>query len=1078
MATPTLTPAQRDRVDELYDRALTEPDRAAVLAACDDAAVRAEVESLLRCTPNAGAVLAAAIGGAAEQFAAAGDSMIGRRLGPYRLTKLLGEGGMGAVYLAERDDAEFRREVAIKVLHHGLGSPQAIARFRDERQILAGLEHPGIVRLLDGGTHDGAPYLVMENVAGAAITAFARTLSIRDRIALVRKVCDALAYAHGKHVVHRDIKPSNVLVTAGGQPKLLDFGIAKLVGTDDDREAKTRTGVALLTPAYASPEQARGEPVTTATDIYSIGAVLYELLAGKPPLDPRGNALEVVRAITEEEPALPSVIARDARALGGDLDNIVLKTLRKNPAERYRSIEELAADLGRYLDGLAVHARRTPLLVRGGKLVRRHRGKMLVGALGISLAVTLWIALRPGVGTSQPSGADRLVGVWTDSIRLGLRARFAATPGPDIPGGWIAIERELDTYATRLGELWDDAIASPDRERDPLLYAQRLACLENGFIALKGIVESTATAEIGPFVKGYAGGFAMPFLEDCTQVSVLRAQIPAPPAEQRDEVARLQRQINLGRDKARRAANAGLDDEYEEGLALLADAGTKLDALGSPVAAEAWGFHAQYLVFRGLDPRFHDRCVAALDQAIANAERHRHEQRLVYALGLELLFDAEHGNWTSIDHTIERGLQALERAGQPFGPRHNFAIERAKVEIARRRFAKALQILDEDQARAAAFADKLAGLYGVGNNSYLPHRMTALYGLGRLDEAVLVQQQQVATAVAMLGEAHMQTVRSRDDLSRMLARAGRVRDALDQNSRADRDYERLGRPGSFLIGLRIHALSYALELGLSDRVEAAGTALHRIGLDWHAIGNQALELGFVEASELALARATAELPATAELDRIDVEDTRAAIAFARGDLAAATAGGTKVLASPHARTYFPPSPWLAQYELASRGRLDEALARVADYDAAAQAKPESRRVALIGRALLQFAARRWQSAIDDFRAAGKLSPTNRDFLGVVLLTYLGTTLVESGQLAEATPSLVHVVQIVDELDGFHVFAPLAQLSLARAMWDTGGDRAEARRLAERARDGYTRLGQHRETERQAAIRWLETHSLP
>jgi tRNA A-37 threonylcarbamoyl transferase component Bud32 len=437
-ATPTLTPAQWQRVDELYDRAFAAPatDREAVIDACDDEAVRAEVESLLLCTPNADSVIGAAVGGAAERFAT-DDSIIGRRLGVYRLTGLLGEGGMGAVYLAERDDAEFRREVAIKVLRHGLGSPDAIARFRDERQILAGLDHPGIVRLIDGGTHERLPYLVMERVAGVPITQYARDLSVRDRIALVRKVCDALAYAHGEHVIHRDIKPSNVLVTADGQPKLLDFGIAKLVGPADDREAKTRTGIALLTPAYASPEQARGESVTIATDVYSLGAVLYEVLTGKPPLDLQGNAIEIAKAISMLEPVRPSVAARElSRELAGDLDNIVLQALHKEPAERYASIARLSDDLGRFLAGEPVATRARTLRYRARKLAHRHRGKLTAIGTGMAIAAA-------GVGSYVVStrGAnvkfrERVAAVRFDGPAVNLQATVDGFMYSDLSGLW------------------------------------------------------------------------------------------------------------------------------------------------------------------------------------------------------------------------------------------------------------------------------------------------------------------------------------------------------------------------------------------------------------------------------------------------------------------------------------------------------------------------------------------------------------------------------------------------------------------------------------------------------------------
>jgi serine/threonine protein kinase len=273
-----MTPERWARIEALFDAALAlpEPERAPFLEReAEDAELRGEVDSLLGADRTADALIEELVGSGAGA-ALAQASLAGRRLGPYRLVRELGRGGMGAVYLALRDDDEYRTEVAIKVLHRGLETEAAVARFRDERQILATLEHPGIVRLLDGGsTDDGLPYLVMEHVAGVPITAWAdeRRLSVAARVALFRKVCDAVGYAHGRLIVHRDLKPQNILVDQRGDPKLLDFGIARLLD-DVDRQALTRTGAQLLTPGYASPEQVRGEPVSTAADVYALLLVI------------------------------------------------------------------------------------------------------------------------------------------------------------------------------------------------------------------------------------------------------------------------------------------------------------------------------------------------------------------------------------------------------------------------------------------------------------------------------------------------------------------------------------------------------------------------------------------------------------------------------------------------------------------------------------------------------------------------------------------------------------------------------------------------------------------------------------
>ena len=386
---------RRERIEDLFERAADLPaaEREELLAreCVGDRALADEVRSLLASDDDGRGLrstLAAAITALSADVPA---GRLGARLGSYRLLDVIGEGGMGTVYLAERDDAEYRQRVAIKILRNGLGSSEALARFRDERQILAQLDHPGIVRLLDGGTTDvGLPYLVMEHVDGAPLTVHARGLPVRRRVELVRTLCGALQHAHQKLIVHRDIKPANILVDAGGVPKLLDFGIAKLLDGEAGREARTRTGMALLTPEYTSPEQARGERVTVAADIYSLGAVLYQLLVGAPPQRAQDSMLATLRVICEVEPPRPSAAApaSERRELAGDLDNIVMKALQKQPDARYDSVAALAEDLDRFLTGMPVNARASTLAYRVGKFVRRNRGSLAVTALVLGALAT------------------------------------------------------------------------------------------------------------------------------------------------------------------------------------------------------------------------------------------------------------------------------------------------------------------------------------------------------------------------------------------------------------------------------------------------------------------------------------------------------------------------------------------------------------------------------------------------------------------------------------------------------------------------------------------------------------------
>ena len=319
------------------------------------------------------------------------DTLTGKRVGHYRIVEELGRGGMGSVYLARRED-EFEKVVALKIIKRGMDTDDMLRRFRNERQILAHLDHPNIARLLDGGTtDDGLPYFVMEYVDGICIDDYCdkHQLTINDRLNLFRQVCTAVNYAHQRLAIHRDIKPSNILVTVDGTPKLLDFGIAKLL-TPNATGSETLTGMQLMTPEYASPEQARGDStITTASDIYSLGVVMFELLTGESPYkfqDRRAN--EVARVICETNPERPSRINNPTttpsinnRQLRGDLDNILLMALRKDPARRYSSVEQFSEDIRRHLEGLPVIARADTLRYRTSKFITRHRAASIAALL-------------------------------------------------------------------------------------------------------------------------------------------------------------------------------------------------------------------------------------------------------------------------------------------------------------------------------------------------------------------------------------------------------------------------------------------------------------------------------------------------------------------------------------------------------------------------------------------------------------------------------------------------------------------------------------------------------------------------
>ena len=371
-------------------------------SACEhDADLRAEVDLLLAHQVDSENDAIEECAADAARFRLAQDvTRIGSRIGAYKIVREIGHGGMGTVYLGERDDKQYRQQVAIKLINPGLGGETIRRRFHNEMQILADLNHPNIARLFDGGqTADGVPYLVMEYVEGSPINHYCndRNLSTEQRLKLFCTVCDAVQYAHQHLVIHRDIKPGNILVTSEGLPKLVDFGIAKLLDNGKSIPDATATVMPFMTPQYASPEQVYGLSATTATDIYSLGVVLYELLTGRSPYRLKSRVPhELAQAILDQEP--------QRQRLKGDLDNIVLMAMRKEPQRRYASAQQFAEDIHRHLDGLPVRARQDTFSYRAGKFIRRR--KLAVAAAALIL-LTLLVGIITTAWQARVARAER-----------------------------------------------------------------------------------------------------------------------------------------------------------------------------------------------------------------------------------------------------------------------------------------------------------------------------------------------------------------------------------------------------------------------------------------------------------------------------------------------------------------------------------------------------------------------------------------------------------------------------------------------------------------------------------------------
>jgi tetratricopeptide (TPR) repeat protein len=419
-------------IGELFEQALPlrSGERTVLLDnACGlDDDLRREVVSLLASHQAGGGFLQHRIEKALTSFydtSVAGTQPV--RVGPYRLIRELGRGGMGTVFLAERDDEEYYAQVAVKLVRPGMDTEFILARFRRERQTLARLQHPNISRLLDGGTtENGLPYFVMEYIDGPWLTAFAadRRMPVDDRVRTFLDVCSAVDYAHRNFIIHRDLKPGNILVDPDGVPKLVDFGICKLLRAG--AIAATDSAVAPMTPDYASPEQVRGDAVTPLSDIYSLGAVLYELLTGTCPRRYGRLTRVAIEQMSRAGIALPSTVAGDqaiARQLKGDLDSILMRALETEPERRYQGAAQLAEDLRRYLHDEPVHAQLQTVRYRAFKFVRRHRGHVLAAAavlvtLTAGLAVSIHEAQRASSRQQQVRMmADKLVFDVHDAVR-------------------------------------------------------------------------------------------------------------------------------------------------------------------------------------------------------------------------------------------------------------------------------------------------------------------------------------------------------------------------------------------------------------------------------------------------------------------------------------------------------------------------------------------------------------------------------------------------------------------------------------------------------------------------------------
>jgi serine/threonine protein kinase/predicted negative regulator of RcsB-dependent stress response len=496
-----VTPERWKEVEAVFEQVLEVPvgERSAFIdrTCADDEELRREVKSLLESHGRAGTFLRDSdLFFCRESFAEDGSLLVpGQTIDRYRIIREIGRGGMGAVYLAARADAEYEKQVAIKLIKRGMDTDAVLRHFRNERQILATFDHPNIARLFDGGTTgDGLPYFVMEYVEGLPINEYSnkQALSINERLKLFCEVCAAVSYAHRHLVIHRDIKRRNILVTAEGIPKLLDFGIAKILQEGDGAQPPaTMTGLRLMTPEYASPEQIRGEPVTTASDVYSLGVVLYELLTGSSPYRFTSRAPgDVERAITEQEPTRPSTAAPESnrksaianrRSLRGDLDNIILMALRKEPERRYQSVEQFSEDIRRHLELRPVLARKDTVRYRATKFIRRNKAIVAAAALVLlslvsGMIATSWEARRArveeAIAKAEKERAERR---FADVRQLAHSLLFDYHDAiKDLPGATRVRERLVKDALANLDKLAAEAHGDSVLQRELAVAYERV----------------------------------------------------------------------------------------------------------------------------------------------------------------------------------------------------------------------------------------------------------------------------------------------------------------------------------------------------------------------------------------------------------------------------------------------------------------------------------------------------------------------------------------------------------------------------------------------------------------------------
>ncbi len=817
------TAAERwERVDEILGRALDcpEAERPALLdeACAGDLELRREVEELLAAEAAAPTFLDdSAAGFVAEALVEEDRSpglAPGSSLGEYRLIREIGAGGMSRVYLAERESGDFDQRVAIKVLRAvGLDAEHGLERFRFERMVLASLDHPHIARVLSGGATDaGLPYLVMEHVEGVPITSYCakNRLGLTERLGLALDVCAAVQYAHQRLIVHRDLKPSNILVTEEGQAKLLDFGIAKLLDPESlglgAGAPMTQTGLLLMTPDYAAPEQVLGAEVTTATDVYALGVLLYELLTGERPYRTHGrSAATIERLICEADPPAPSSSASgnadrerpiERGRLRGDLDAIVLKALRKEPEARYGSARELAADIESHLQGLPVAAGPTTFTYRARKFVRRHKLPVGVAVMFVLAiigfgAVTAWQQAQ----TRRERDRARAAEAKANAINRFLIDDLLGSAAPEVAQGREITVRQVAERAE--ARLEGSFSGQPELEAS---IRRSLGEIHLGLGELEAAAEQLARAE--SLFESELGADHPETLE----VRRLQAEVALTgqdfegALEDLAEVAEAQRRTLGERDLRVRTTEGTI----ARGLIEAGEFDTAIDQLAATLEAleqDAPGAWRERLELLTLKARAHARRREWLEAEAVAAEALRHQLQHLgpdhpeVGKTLAVLGNAQTKN-DRYDAAGESLEQALELQRRVLGSVHPDTLATLRL----------LSILAWDRGDVETSAiyvreeyDRALEVYGDAD----PRTLRALGMLamlldrsGRADQAKPILGRLVDVNSETLGPSHPKTIRALKNLNKFLLRSGETAAAREAMQRTlEVNWERLEEAG-------------------------------------------------------------------------------------------------------------------------------------------------------------------------------------------------------------------------------------------------------------------------------------------